>query len=64
MLDDFGREAVAGITDFGHSGRLRARARTQQGAGRDNAIKCVLYTGQGESNFSSARRHKPSDLSR
>jgi hypothetical protein len=37
-LDDFKREAVASVTDFGHSGRLSARARTQQGAGRDNAI--------------------------
>src|SRR5450631_4175161 len=38
-LDDFRREAVASVTDFGHSGRLRARARTQQGAGCDKALR-------------------------
>src|ERR1700687_2487058 len=37
-LDDFRREAVASVTDFAHSGRLRARARTQQGARRENAV--------------------------
>jgi hypothetical protein len=29
---------VASVTDFGHSGRRRARARTRQGAGGQNAV--------------------------